>query len=135
MVPTRCRPSATIACRKGCFVGQNGLRGNNYAKDGPRASPFLAWGQADEALFRNARCDDAGTTGPLMDVMKRAEDIGCDYLGVYSADVLKGTQGQPGYDAEYEKLHCKYGARALGGARAADCQRQAVACARANART
>ena len=45
----------------------------------------------------------AGTTGPLMDVMKRAEDIGCDYLGVYSADVLKGTPGQTSFDPEYAK--------------------------------
>jgi hypothetical protein len=55
----------------------------------------------------------AGTTGPLIDVMKRAESIGCDYLGVYSADVLKGTPGQPSYDPEYEKA-LEYGAKALG---------------------
>ena len=54
-----------------------------------------------------------GTTGSLMSVMQAAERIGCDYLGVYSADVLKGTPGQPGYDKEYEKA-LEYGAKALG---------------------
>jgi hypothetical protein len=97
----------------GCYVGQNGLRGNNYAKDGPRASPFLAWGQRTKLYFEMLDATSAGTTGPLLEVMRRAEDIGCDYLGVYSADVLKGTPGQPSYDAEYEKA-LKYGARALG---------------------
>ena len=96
----------------GCYVGQNGLRGNNYAKDGPRASPFLAWGEKTRLYFEMLDATSAGTTGPLMDVMKRAESIGCDYLGVYSADVLNGTPGQPSYDPEYEKA-LEYGAKAL----------------------
>jgi len=98
---------------KGCYVGQNGLRGNNYAKDGPRASPFLTWGQQTKLYFEMLDATSAGTTGPLIDVMKRAEAIGCDYLGVYSADVLKGTPGQPNYDLEYATA-LEYGARALG---------------------
>jgi hypothetical protein len=96
-----------------CYVGQNGLRGNNYMKDGARASPFLAWGQKTKLYFEMLDATSAGTTGPLIDVMKRAEDIGCDYLGVYSADVLKGTLGQSSYDVEYEKA-LEYGAKALG---------------------
>jgi hypothetical protein len=55
----------------------------------------------------------AGTTGSLLSVMQAAERIGCDYLGVYAADVLKGTPGQPGYDPEYEKA-LEYGSQALG---------------------
>jgi hypothetical protein len=98
----------------GCYVGQNGLRGNNYAKDGPRASPFLQWGEQTRLYFEMLDATGAGTTGPLMDVMKRAQDIGCDYLGVYSADVLKGTSGQSDYDPDYAKA-LEYGARALGG--------------------
>jgi hypothetical protein len=96
----------------GCYVGQNGLRGNNYVKDGPRASPFLAWGEKTKLYFEMLDATSAGTTGPLIDVMKRAEDIGCDYLGVYSADVLKGTSGQPSYHPDYEKA-LEYGAKAL----------------------
>ena len=98
---------------RGCYVGQNGLRGNNYMKAGPRASPFLGWGQKTKLYFEMLDATSAGTTGPLLDVMKRAEDIGCDYLGVYSADVLKGTPGQPDYDLEYAKA-LEYGAQALG---------------------
>jgi enterochelin esterase-like enzyme/alpha-beta hydrolase superfamily lysophospholipase len=98
---------------RGCFVGQNGLRGNNYAKDSQRASPFLAWDKQTRLYFEMLDATSAGTTGPLIDVMKAAERVGCDYLGVYSADVLKGTTGQPDFDPEYEKA-LQYGARALG---------------------
>jgi len=111
--PSQMQPIGDHCVALGCYVGQNGLRGNNYSKDGPRASPFLTWGQKTKLYFEMLDATSAGTTGPLMDVMKRAESIGCDYLGVYSADVLKGTPGQPSYDAEYEKA-LEYGARALG---------------------
>jgi dienelactone hydrolase len=49
-----------------------------------------------------------------MDVMKRAEDMGCDYLGVYATDVLKGTPGQSDFDPAWETA-LEYGAKALGG--------------------
>jgi hypothetical protein len=111
--PSQMQAIGDFCVSRGCYVGQNGLRGNNYAKDGPRASPFLAWGEKTRLYFEMLDATSAGTTGPLMDVMKRAESIGCDYLGVYSADVLKGTPGQPNYDPEYEKA-LEYGAKALG---------------------
>ena len=64
-------------------------------------------------FLSNLPATSQGTTGSLMDVMQAAERIGCDYLGVYAADVLKGTPGQPDYDAEYEQA-LKYGAAAIG---------------------
>jgi hypothetical protein len=45
--------------------------------------------------------------------MQAAERIGCDYLGVYATDVLKGTRGQKNFDPEYEQA-LEYGAKALG---------------------
>jgi hypothetical protein len=112
--PSQMQQIGDYCVANGCYVGQNGLRGNNYAKDGPRASPFLQWGEQTRLYFEMLDATGAGTTGPLMDVMKRAQDIGCDYLGVYSADVLKGTSGQSDYDPDYAKA-LEYGARALGG--------------------
>jgi len=111
--PSQMQAIGDYCVSQGCYVGQNGLRGNNYAKDSPRASPFLAWGRQTKLYFEMLDATSAGTTGPLIDVMKRAEDIGCDYLGVYAADVLKGTLGQLGYDPEYASA-LEYGARALG---------------------
>jgi hypothetical protein len=98
---------------RGCFVGQNGLRGVSYPRDSPRISPFVAWGQETLLYFEMLDATGAGTTGSLREVMQAAERIGCDYLGVYSADVLKGTRGQPGYDPAYEQA-LEYGARTLG---------------------
>jgi acetyl esterase/lipase len=114
--PSQMQTIGDYCVSRGCYVGQNGLRGNNYMKGGERASPFLEWDKKTRLYFEMLDATSAGTTGPLMDVMKRAEDIGCDYLGVYSADVLKGTPGQPGFDPEYAKA-LEYGAQALGGKR------------------
>jgi hypothetical protein len=97
----------------GCYVGQNGLRGSSYPVDSPRPSPFVAWGQKTRLYFEMLDATGQGTTGSLMEVMRAAERIGCDYLGVYAADVLKGTRGQPDYDPNYEAA-LKYGAQALG---------------------
>ena len=98
---------------RGCYVGQNGLRGNNYVPGTPRASPFQKWGEKTLLYFEMLDATSAGTTGSLLSVMQAAERIGCDYLGVYAADVLKGTPGQAGYDQEYEQA-LEYGAKALG---------------------
>lgn len=98
----------------GCYVGQNGLRGNSYAADSVRPSPFVTWGGQTRLYFEMLDATSHGTTGSLMQVMQAAERIGCDYLGVYAADVLKGTPGQPDYDSDYEAA-LKYGAFALGG--------------------
>jgi hypothetical protein len=46
--------------------------------------------------------------------MQAAERIGCDYLGVYAVDVLKGTRGRAEFDAEYEQA-LEFGAQALSG--------------------
>ncbi|MBI3465415.1 MAG: hypothetical protein HY000_20520 [Planctomycetes bacterium] len=54
-----------------------------------------------------------GMTGTLMEVMQAAEQIGCDYLGVYAVDVLRGTRGHPDYDPSYE-AGLEYGARVVG---------------------
>jgi acetyl esterase/lipase len=111
--PNQMQAIGDYCVAQGCYVGQNGLRGNNYVPGTPRASPFLAWGQKTRLYFEMLDATSQGTTGSLMSVMQAAERIGCGYLGVYSADVLKGTPGQPGYDKEYEKA-LEYGAKALG---------------------
>ena len=54
-----------------------------------------------------------GRTGTLMEVMKAAERIHCNYLNVYPEDVLRGTRGQPKFEAAYEAA-LAYGARVLG---------------------
>jgi hypothetical protein len=97
---------------RGCYVGQNGLRGSSYPAGGSRPSPFTAWGEKTLLYFEMLDATSQGTTGGLLDVMKAAERIGCDYLGVYAADVLKGTTGQPSFDPEYEKA-LRYGAESL----------------------
>ena len=84
-----------------CLVGQNGLRGASYADDSPRPSPFAKWGNKTLLYFEMLDATRRGTTGSLMDVMQAARRIGCDYLGVYAADVLKGTPGHPNYDPAY----------------------------------
>lgn len=51
-------------------------------------------------------------TGSLLEVMRVAERIGCNYVNVYPEDVLKGTCGHDGCDAHYEKAF-RYGHEAL----------------------
>jgi endo-1,4-beta-xylanase len=54
-----------------------------------------------------------GGTGSLMDVMKAAERVGCNYLGVYAVDALRGTRGQANFDPQYEAA-LAYGAKVMG---------------------
>ena len=49
-----------------------------------------------------------------MEVMRSAERIGCNYLGVYPEDVLKAVPGRPGYDPAYENA-LRYGAAVVAG--------------------
>src|SRR5262249_10325586 len=65
---------------RGCYVGQNGLRGNNYAQDSPQAMRFLGWGEKTLLYFEMLDATGQGTTGSLLSVMQAAERIGCDYL-------------------------------------------------------
>lgn len=60
--------------------------------------------------------------------MKAAGRIGCDYLGVYAADVLRGTRGQREFDPAHEAA-LAHGARIMGTAAAS-----AAALATANER-
>jgi acetyl esterase/lipase len=115
--PSQMQAIGDYCVAQGCYVGQNGLRGNNYAKDSPRTTPFLAWGEKTRLYFEMLDATSQGTTGPLQTVMEAAVRMGCDYLGVYSADVLKGTRGQPDFDPAYEAA-LAFGAQALGGATA-----------------
>lgn len=110
--PSQMQAIGDFCVTQGCYVGQNGLRGSSYAKDAPRESPFTAWSNKTLLYFEMLDATSQGTTGNLMQVMQAAERIGCDYLGVYSADVLKGTVGQTNYDPNYEQA-LKYGATAL----------------------
>jgi hypothetical protein len=110
--PSQMRAIGDHCVAAGCYVGQNGLRGASYPQDNRRASPFAGWGEKTLLYFEMLDATSQGTTGSLMQVMQAAERIGCDYLGVYAADVLQGTPGQPSYDPEYEKA-LKYGAEAL----------------------
>ena len=110
--PSRFREFGEHAVSKGMFVGQNGLNRNSYQSGSERKNLFAEWDNRTQLYFEmNAAL--GGTTGSLMEVMKAAERIDCDYLGVYAVDVLKGTRGQPRFDAAFEEA-LKYGAEAIG---------------------
>lgn len=98
---------------RGCYVGQNGLNGRSYQADSPRRRAFLEWGEKTGLYFEMVDASGGGT-GTLREVMQAAERIGCDYLGVYAVDVLKGTRGRAEFDAEYEQA-LEFGAQALSG--------------------
>jgi dienelactone hydrolase len=110
--PEQFQAMGAHAVSRGCYVGQNGLNARSYAEDSPRKSAFLDWGRRTRLYFEMVDAS-GGNTGSLMEVMKAAERIGCDYLGVYAVDVLRGTKGQPNYDPEFEAA-LAYGANALG---------------------
>jgi hypothetical protein len=97
---------------RGCLVGQNGLTARSYLEDSARKRAFAHWGARTHLYFEMLDASGGGT-GTLMDVMKAAERVGCDYLGVYAADVLRGTIGQPNYDPEYDAA-LAFGAKAIG---------------------
>jgi hypothetical protein len=109
--PEQLRTIGAHCVARGCYVGQNGLNGKSYLQDSPRRRAFLDWGQKTRLYFEMVD-PSGGGTGTLMDVMQAAERIGCDYLGVYAVDVLKGTRGQKDFDREYERA-LEYGAQAL----------------------
>jgi len=97
---------------KGCYVGQNGLTVRSYEKDSLRKDAFQKWAKKTCLYFETL--DPSGDkTGSLMEIIKSAERIGADYLGVYAIDVLKGTKGQSNYDATYEEA-LAYGAKVIG---------------------
>ena len=110
--PERFVEIGEYAVSKGFYVGQNGLNKNSYLRDGSRRRAFAAWDPRTKFYFEMVA--PAGRrTGTLMEVMKSAERIHCSYLGVYPGDVLKGMNGQPNYDPEFEKA-LKYGASIIG---------------------
>lgn len=109
--PEQFRAIGEHGVARGCYVGQNGLNGKSYVADSPRRRAFLDWGQKTRLYFEMVD-PSGGRTGTLMQVMQAAERIGCDYLGVYSVDVMKGTRGQKEFDAAYEEA-LKHGALAL----------------------
>jgi hypothetical protein len=112
--PSQMQAIGDYCVAQGCFVGQNGLRGDNSARDSPRTTPFLAWGEKTRLYFEMLDATNRGTTGSLRTVMNAALRVGCEYLGVYSADVFKGTRGQPDFDPAYEHA-LAFGALAPGG--------------------
>ncbi len=97
---------------RGCYVGQNGLNARSYEADSPRKRAFLEWSEKTRLYFETVDASGGGT-GSLMDLMRTAERIGCDYLGVYAVDVLRGTKGQPNYDPKFEEA-LAYGASVIG---------------------
>lgn len=97
---------------RGCFVGQNGLNARSYGADSPRRRAFREWGGKTRLYFEMVDASGGGT-GSLLEVMKAAERVGCNYLGVYAVDVLRGTRGQPNFDPAYEEA-LAYGARVMG---------------------
>ncbi len=110
--PEQFEPMGTHAVSRGCYVGQNGLNSRSYNEDSPRKTAFRDWGAKTRLYFEMV--DASGNnTGSLMDVMKAAERIGSHYLGVYAADVLRGTKGQGNFDPEYEAA-LAYGAKVIG---------------------
>lgn len=73
---------------------------------------FTEWDRTTQLYFEMVQAS-GGTTGTLMEVMQAAERIGCDFLGVYAVDVLKGTRGQPNFDPAFEEA-LKFGASVVG---------------------
>jgi dienelactone hydrolase len=115
--PEQSRAIGDHCVARGCYVGQNGLTGRSYAETGGRTSAFAEWGTKTKLYFEMLDASGGGT-GSLMDVMKAAERIGCDFLGVYAVDVLRGTRGQDGFDPDFEAA-LAYGARTIGEAASA----------------
>jgi len=97
---------------RGCHVGQNGLNARSYNTDSPRKAAFRRWSAKTRFYFEMVDASGGGT-GALMDVMKAAERVGCNYLGVYAVDVLCGTKGQPNYNPAFEAA-LAYGAKVIG---------------------
>lgn len=95
-----------------CMVGQNGLGGNSYSEDSERKRMFLDFGKQVPLYFEMVDAS-GGKTGPLIDVIKAGERVGCTYLAVYARDVLKGTRGERDFDPEFERA-LEYGAKTIG---------------------
>ncbi|MBI5774426.1 MAG: beta-galactosidase, partial [Verrucomicrobia bacterium] len=110
--PEQFQAMGAHAVRRGCYVGQNGLNARSYADDSPRKTAFAGWSAKTKFYFEMVDAS-GGNTGSLLDVMKAAERVGCNYLGVYAVDVLRGTKGQPNYDPEFEAA-LAYGAKVMG---------------------
>jgi len=110
--PERFQEIGEHCVSKGCYVGQNGLNAKSYDSDSPRKTAFQKWSSKTKFYFETVDAS-GGATGSLMDIMKAAERVGCDYLGVYAADVLRGTRGQSNFDASYEDA-LAYGAKVIG---------------------
>lgn len=96
----------------GLMVGQNGLHGKSYMRDGPLRRLLLEQGTQTRLYFEMVHASGSNT-GTLMEVMRAAERIGCDFLGTYPEDVLKGTPGHRTHDPEYEKA-LQFGASVIG---------------------
>jgi dienelactone hydrolase len=110
--PSQFHAIGAYCVEKGCYVGQNGLHASSYLEESERKRDFLDWGRRTRLYFEmNAAAGDR--TGSLMDVMKATERIGCDYLGVYAVDVLKGTRAQASFDPAWEE-DLRYGAQVVG---------------------
>lgn len=98
--------------QKGLHVGQNGLNVNSYlSTEAGRAAAFARWGKQTKLFFEMV-AGTGGKTGTLMEVMKAAERIHCNYLNVYPEDVLRGTRGQRQHDPAHEEA-LAYGARLM----------------------
>ncbi|NJM54906.1 MAG: hypothetical protein HC841_02350, partial [Verrucomicrobiae bacterium] len=110
--PEQFRAIGDHAVSRGCYVGQNGLNARSYSEDSPRKTAFAEWGAKTKFYFEMVDATGGGT-GSLMDVMKAAERVGCNYLGVYAVDVLRGTKGQANFDPQYEAA-LAYGAKVMG---------------------
>ncbi|MEW6307010.1 MAG: prolyl oligopeptidase family serine peptidase [Verrucomicrobiota bacterium] len=110
--PEQFRAIGDHCVSRGCYVGQNGLNARSYDTDSPRKTAFLEWSSQTQFYFETVDAS-GGNTGSLMDIMKAAERVGCDFLGVYSVDVLRGTRGQANFDPAYEEA-LAYGAKVIG---------------------
>jgi len=115
--PEQFRIIGDYAVGRGAYVGQNGLNARSYQDDSPRKAAFTEWNSQTKFYFEMVDASGGGT-GSLMDVMKAAERVGCDYLGVYAVDVLRGMKGQPDYDPQCEAA-LAWGAQAIGNPSAA----------------
>ena len=98
---------------KGFHVGQNGLSGRSFMDpESAWIRAFRGWSKRTRLFFEMGR-GTRGRAGELMEVMKAAERIECDYVNVYPEDVQRGTRGQTNFDPAFEEA-LRYGAQTVG---------------------
>jgi hypothetical protein len=108
---------------RGFYVGQNGLSPNNPRPGTRRVEAFAGWAKETRIFFEMVDATgkslnmlmkewgkppvpgakDEPEPWTLMDYVKKAEAVHCNYLNVYAEDVIKATRGTKTYDPAWEE--------------------------------